>query len=116
MCLITLNTVHVFTSLIRIFVNNYIEDMATFTALVKIYFTKYFCNAKVTGLGEFLSSKNSAIQYNSYTMYSCSAIIVPSLLQQEGCLSYSKAQQLNNSQKQKQNIMYMYMYIVGHVP
>ena len=33
-------------------VNDYIEDMATFTALAKIYFTEYFCNAKVAGLGE----------------------------------------------------------------
>ena len=24
----------------------------TFTALAKIYFTKYFCNTKVSGLGE----------------------------------------------------------------
>ena len=32
-------------------VNDYIEDMATFTALVKIYSTEYFCNAKVAGLG-----------------------------------------------------------------
>ena len=35
-------------------VNDYIEDMATFTALVKIYSTEYFCNTKVhvAGLGE----------------------------------------------------------------
>ena len=30
----------------------YIEDMATFTTLVKIYSTKYFCNTKVSGVGE----------------------------------------------------------------
>ena len=28
-------------------VNDYTEDMATFTALVKIYSTEYFCNTKV---------------------------------------------------------------------
>ena len=28
-------------------VNDYIEDMVTFTALVKIYSTKYFCSTKV---------------------------------------------------------------------
>ena len=28
-------------------VNDYIEDMAIFTALVKIYSTEYFCNTKV---------------------------------------------------------------------
>ena len=31
---------------------NYTEYMATFTALVKKISTKYFCNAKVAGLGE----------------------------------------------------------------
>ena len=29
-----------------------IEDMATFTALAKIYSSKFFCNTKVAGLGE----------------------------------------------------------------
>ena len=33
-------------------VNDYIEDMATFTTLAKIYSTEYFCNTKVSGLGE----------------------------------------------------------------
>ena len=33
-------------------VNDYIEDMVTFTALAKIYSIEYFCNTKVTGLGE----------------------------------------------------------------
>ena len=33
-------------------VNDYIEDLATFTALAKIYSIKYFCNTKVSGLGE----------------------------------------------------------------
>ena len=41
--------------------NDYIEGMATFTALVKI---EYFCNTKVAGLGEiFVQRKFSAIQY-----------------------------------------------------
>ena len=33
-------------------VNDYVEDMATFTALARIYSTEYFCNTKVAGLGE----------------------------------------------------------------
>ena len=33
-------------------VNDYVEDVATFTALVKIYSTEYFCNTKVGGLDE----------------------------------------------------------------
>ena len=47
-------------------VNNYIEKMATFTALVKIYSTEYFCNTKVyvAGLGEiFIQQTFSAIWY-----------------------------------------------------
>ena len=40
------------------------EDMATFTALVKIYSTKYFCNTKVAGVDEILvQQKFSAIWY-----------------------------------------------------
>ena len=39
-------------------VNDYIEDIATFTALAKIYSTEYFCNTKVAGLGEIFSTKN----------------------------------------------------------
>ena len=35
-------------------VNDYIEGMATFTALAKIYSTKYFCNTKVAEHGEIL--------------------------------------------------------------
>ena len=42
-------------------VNNYIEDMATFTVLVKIYSTEYFCNI-YKGLAKFLSSVNFSIQ------------------------------------------------------
>ena len=33
-------------------VSDCIEDMVTFTALVKIFSTEYFCNTKVVGLGE----------------------------------------------------------------
>ena len=45
-------------------VNDYIEDMATFTALAKIYSTKYFCNTKVYGVGEiFVKWKFSRIWY-----------------------------------------------------
>ena len=46
-------------------VNDYIEDMVTFTALVKIYFTEYFCNTTVAGLGEFfVQRKFCRIRYN----------------------------------------------------
>jgi hypothetical protein len=33
-------------------VKDYIEDMVTFSALAKIFSTKFFCNTKVAGLGE----------------------------------------------------------------
>ena len=33
-------------------VDDYIEDMVTFTTLEKIYPTEYFCNTKVAGLDE----------------------------------------------------------------
>ena len=36
-------------------VNDYIEDMAIFTALAKIYSTEYFCNTKELGLVKFLA-------------------------------------------------------------
>ena len=45
-------------------VNDYIEDMVTFTALAKIYSTEYFCNTKVAGLGEiFVQRKFCRIRY-----------------------------------------------------
>ena len=51
-------------------VNDYIEDMATFTASAKIYSTEYFCNAKVAGIGEiFVQRKVSAIRYIIYVEY-----------------------------------------------
>ena len=37
--------------------NDYIEDMATFATLAKIYSTKYFCNTKVARLGETCPAK-----------------------------------------------------------
>ena len=44
-------------------VNDYMEDMVTFTALVKIYSPEYFCNTKVAGLGEiFVEQKFSHIR------------------------------------------------------
>ena len=47
-------------------VNDYIEDMVTFTALVKIYSTEYFCN---TRLGEiFVKEKFSRILDNNQTL------------------------------------------------
>ena len=48
-------------------VNDYIEDMATFTALAKIYSTEYFCNVEVAGLGEiFIQRKFLAVWYIVY--------------------------------------------------
>ena len=47
-------------------VKDSIEDVATFTALVKnyMYSTKFFCNIKVAGLGKiFIQRKFSCIQY-----------------------------------------------------
>ena len=45
-------------------VNDYIhvEDIVTFTALVKNYSTKYFSGTKVDGLGEIFVQKYSPIQ------------------------------------------------------
>ena len=49
------------------FFNDYIEDMATFTALAKIYSTKYFYNTKVAGLGGiFVQRKFCHIWYMSF--------------------------------------------------
>ena len=39
-------------------VNDYIEDMATLTALAKTYSIEYFCNKRCPGLAKFLPSKN----------------------------------------------------------
>ena len=45
-------------------VNDCINNMATFTTLAKIYSTKYFCNTKVSELGEiFIKRKLSHIRY-----------------------------------------------------
>ena len=60
-------------------VNDYIEDMASFTTLAKIYSIEYFCSIKVAGLGEifvqqnfcyirYLGSIMSSVQY-SPTVY-----------------------------------------------
>ena len=35
-------------------VNDYIEDMVTFTTLAEMYSTEYFCHTKVAGLGKIL--------------------------------------------------------------
>ena len=44
------------------------EDMATFTALAKIYSTKYFCSTKVSGVGVlFVKQKFSRIRYNTHS-------------------------------------------------
>ena len=45
-------------------VNDYIEPMVIFTAWVKFYFAKYFCNARVAELGEiFVQRIFSAARY-----------------------------------------------------
>ena len=49
-------------------VNDYIEDMATFIALVKICSTGYFCNTKIAWLGEFFSSKNFHVHSTYYRL------------------------------------------------
>ena len=51
-------------------VNDYIEDMVTFTALVKNYFIEHFCNTKVAGLGEIFG----------YTVIASDVYIVPKLV------------------------------------
>ena len=45
-------------------INDYTEDMATFTALAKIYSSEYFCNARVAGIGEILSSEKFHLHSN----------------------------------------------------
>ena len=49
---------------------DYIEDMVTFIALAKIYFTEYFCNTKVAGLGEIFG----------YMVIASDVYIVPKLV------------------------------------
>ena len=39
------------------YVNDYIEDTVTFTALAKTYSTEYLCNTMVAGLSTTLSSE-----------------------------------------------------------
>ena len=49
-------------------IEDYTEDMATFTILVKIYSSEYFCSARVAGIGEiFVQRKFSAIRYCTCT-------------------------------------------------
>ena len=58
-----------------VYVNDYIEDMATFTALAKIYSTEYFCNTKVAGLGEiFVQRKFCHIWVLLYNIIPCAYI------------------------------------------
>ena len=45
-------------------IDDYTEDMATFTALAKVYSSEYFNNARVAGIGEIFVQRNIlAIQY-----------------------------------------------------
>ena len=39
-------------------IDDYTEDMATFSTLTKIYSSEYFCNARVAGIGKILASEN----------------------------------------------------------
>ena len=50
-------------------VNDYIEDMATFTTLAKIYSTEYFCNTKVAGLGKIFCPCSE--NFRLYGMHTC---------------------------------------------
>ena len=36
-------------------IDDYTEDMVTFTALVKIYSSENFCNARVAGIGKIIT-------------------------------------------------------------
>ena len=47
------------------FIKDCIEDMVTFTMLVKCFSTKFFCSTKVAGLGEIYKSR---IQYNNFDL------------------------------------------------
>ena len=58
--------------------------MATFSTLVKIYSTKYFCNIKVAELGEiFVQRKVLVIRYVHYA-YNKSAVVSPVYLRHVG--------------------------------
>ena len=49
----------------------------TFTALAKIYSTKYFCNAKVAGLGKIFVNRDRCVQNhprNEYTSFNQEAM------------------------------------------
>ena len=48
------------------FIKDCIEDMATFTILVKFFSTKFFCSTKVAGLGEIYKSY---IQYSNFDTF-----------------------------------------------
>ena len=49
-------------------IDDYTEDMVTFTALAKTYSSEYFCNARIAGIGEiFVQRKFLAIWYMHIT-------------------------------------------------
>ena len=61
-------------------VNDYVEDMATFTTLMKNYSTKSFCNAKVAGLGKFFAQRKFwLLWYISVTIKYSSVLLILSL-------------------------------------
>ena len=81
-------------------INDYIEDMATFTAWAKIYSTDYFCNTKVVGLGEiFVKRKFSRTHmytvssecniYNQYWKCLYTSSICPMVTSSRACRKLS---------------------------
>ena len=59
-------------------INDCIEDMATFTALVKVYSTEYFCIARIAVLGNnyFLSSENFGTSVLRPMMLQCHVHVI----------------------------------------
>ena len=55
------------------FVKYYIADMATFTVLAKIYFTKYYCNTDVLGLAKFFCY---TVLYTLGTVHTVTGLVV----------------------------------------
>ena len=51
-------------------VDDYPEDMMTFTALAKIYSTEYFCDTKVAGVDEIFVQRK-ILSYTVYYVYEC---------------------------------------------
>ena len=50
------------------YINDYIEDVVTFTALAKNYSVEHFCNTKVAGLSEIFISENYQLYDTLWTV------------------------------------------------